>query len=90
MSPQPSRRSAQVTATVLNPGHSSRPNDDALQAVYAEQYDSLDTELARAEIALLHATPEDIRTARSALRGLRDGLTDVALDLEARSSPDAP
>ncbi len=63
--------------------------DDALQQLYPERYDALDLELERAEIALLHRTPEDVDSARFALRALRSGLLEIAHDLEAQLQPPA-
>jgi hypothetical protein len=62
--------------------------EEELQQLYPERYDQLDTELERAEIALLHTWPEDIDTARFALRALRSGLLEIVHDLEARLDSD--
>ena len=58
--------------------------EEEIETLYPEQYEHLDLELERAEIALLHSIPEDMDTARFALRGLRAGLLEVVHDLEAR------
>jgi hypothetical protein len=50
---------------------------------YPAQYQALDLELERAEIALLHRQPEDLTGARLALLALRAGILEVARDLEA-------
>jgi hypothetical protein len=47
---------------------------------YPTQYDALDTELAHAEIALLHTQPEDVAGARAALQKLRAYLADLSRD----------
>jgi hypothetical protein len=58
--------------------------EEELRELYPEQYAQLDLELERAEIALLHRMPEDVDTARFALRALRSGLLEIVHDLEAR------
>jgi len=58
--------------------------EEDFRIMYPQQYATLDLELERAELALLHKTPEDINTGRFALRALRAGLLDVAHDLEAK------
>jgi hypothetical protein len=50
---------------------------------YPAQYEALDLEIERAEIALLHRQPEDMAGARVALLALRAGILDIARDLEA-------
>jgi hypothetical protein len=58
--------------------------EEDFRIMYPQQYATLDLELERAEVALLHKTPEDVNTGRFALRALRAGLLDVAHDLEAK------
>jgi hypothetical protein len=58
--------------------------EEDFRIMYPQQYATLDLELERAELALLHKTPEDINAGRFALRALRTGLLDVAHDLEAK------
>jgi hypothetical protein len=57
--------------------------EEEISELYGEQHDALDLELQRAETALLHF-PQDLDTARGAIRALRAGLLDLARDLEGR------
>ncbi len=47
---------------------------------FPTQYDALDTELDRAEIALLHSQPEDVAGAQDALSRLRAYLVEIAVE----------
>jgi quinohemoprotein ethanol dehydrogenase len=58
--------------------------DGPIQALYPSSYATIDAEIERAEIALLHSDPEDVPTARFALVGLRGALIDISQDLEKR------
>jgi hypothetical protein len=47
---------------------------------FPTRYDALDTELDRAEIALLHSQPEDVAGAQDSLSRLRGYLVEIAAD----------
>lgn len=64
--------------------------EEELRELYPEAYEQLDLELERAEIALLHRMPEDVDSARFALRALRSGLFVIARDLEAQLGWEPP
>jgi hypothetical protein len=55
--------------------------------LYPGQYDTIDAEIERADIALLHSIPEDVQTAHFALVGVRGGLIEISRDLERRVGP---
>ena len=57
--------------------------EEEISEMYAEQHEALDLELQRAETALLHF-PQDLDSARGALRALRAGLLDLSRDLDSR------
>jgi len=52
--------------------------DSTVHEQFPLQYDALDTQLERAEIAILHSQPEDMGAAQDALRKLRGYLVDIA------------
>jgi len=45
---------------------------------FPAQYDALDTELDRAEIAILHSQPADLAAAQDALQKLRSYLVEIS------------
>ncbi|MBV9175217.1 MAG: hypothetical protein JOZ81_34610 [Chloroflexi bacterium] len=55
---------------------------DAVGQRFPAEYNSIDVDLERAEVALLHTQPEDVATARNALTELRATLAQVSADLE--------
>lgn len=63
--------------------------EEEIEALYPEQYERLDLDLERAEIALLHRLPEDVDTARFALRSLRAGLLEIVQDLDKQLREEA-
>lgn len=60
-----------------------------IQLGYRDRYVSMDAEIERAEVALLHRVPEDGDTARLALRAVRADLADIATSLAASPVDDA-
>jgi hypothetical protein len=58
--------------------------EEETSELYPAAYEMLDLELERAEVALLHRQPEDLNGARFALRALRTGLLEIAIDLDSR------
>jgi hypothetical protein len=52
-------------------------SDDVGQR-FPTAYNTIDTDLERAEVALLHTQPEDVDTARSALSDIRATLSQIA------------
>jgi hypothetical protein len=63
---------------------------DPIARLYPAQFDTLDAEIERADIALLHSMPEDTQTAHFALVGVRAGLIDISRDLERQVASGRP
>ncbi|MDQ3812002.1 MAG: hypothetical protein M3336_17105 [Chloroflexota bacterium] len=60
--------------------------DEPIRQMYPTQYEALDLDLDRAEIALLHTRPEDLDAAGRALENLRLDLAEISRDLQAQQA----
>ncbi len=61
-------------------------DDEILKPQYAERYANLDLALNGVELALLHSQPEDVDGARVGLRVLRNGVRELADQLDSELS----